>query len=126
MLVSSWESHATTLANSSSIPSSLTEIIKSENINFAQPAKLIFGHDTRPSCARLINAFKDGVKALDPSAQLVESGLKTTPQLHYLVKCLNDGGMYGTPTEEGYYKKLSQAFIALNVSSHKNQERKKM
>ncbi|KNZ50906.1 uncharacterized protein VP01_4183g2 [Puccinia sorghi] len=117
MLVSSWESHATTLANSSSIPSSLTEIIKSENINFAQPAKLIFGHDTRPSCARLINAFKDGVKALDPSAQLVESGLKTTPQLHYLVKCLNDGGMYGTPTEEGYYKKLSQAFIALNAQT---------
>ncbi|KAI7958122.1 hypothetical protein MJO29_006339 [Puccinia striiformis f. sp. tritici] len=117
MLVSSWESHATLLANSSDLASSLKEIISSDSIDFNQPAKLIFGHDTRPSCARLINAFKDGVKALDPSAQLVESGLKTTPQLHYLVKCINDGGSYGAPTEEGYYKKLSDAFIALNAGT---------
>ncbi|KAI9607375.1 hypothetical protein H4Q26_005894 [Puccinia striiformis f. sp. tritici PST-130] len=103
--------------NSSNLASSLKEIISSESIDFNQPAKLIFGHDTRPSCARLINAFKDGVKALDPSAQLVESGLKTTPQLHYLVKCINDGGSYGAPTEEGYYKKLSDAFIALNAGT---------
>ncbi|POW04748.1 hypothetical protein PSHT_11108 [Puccinia striiformis] len=44
-------------------------------------------------------------------------GLKTTPQLHYLVKCINDGGSYGAPTEEGYYKKLSDAFIALNAGT---------
>ncbi|PLW08493.1 hypothetical protein PCANC_22028 [Puccinia coronata f. sp. avenae] len=117
MLVSSWEAHATALANSTDLSSSLTAIIASEHIDFAQPAKLIFGHDTRPSCSRLIDAFKDGVNALDPSVQLIESGLKTTPQLHYLVKCLNDGGTYGAPTEEGYYTKLSQAFIALNAQT---------
>ncbi|OAV95837.1 hypothetical protein PTTG_09144 [Puccinia triticina 1-1 BBBD Race 1] len=117
MLVSSWETHATTLANSSDLASSVEEIVSSESIDFKQPAKLIFGHDTRPSCARLITAFKDGVAALDPSAQIIDSGLKTTPQLHYLVKCINDGGLYGTPTEEGYYKKLSDAFIALNAQT---------
>ncbi|KAA1068469.1 Phosphoacetylglucosamine Mutase [Puccinia graminis f. sp. tritici] len=117
MLASSWESHATVLANSADLPSSLTQIIDSETIDFKQPAKLILGHDTRPSCARLIKAFKDAVKALDPSAQILESGLKTTPQLHYLVKCINDGGVYGAPTEEGYYKKLSDAFIALNAET---------
>lgn len=115
MLTSSWESHATALANSANIPSTLTDIINSENIDLNQSAKLIFAHDTRPSCASLIDAFKDGVKSLDPSTHMIEGGLKTTPQLHYLVKCINDGGKYGVATEEGYYQKLGDAFIALNA-----------
>lgn len=113
MLASSWESHATALANSDNIPRTLEEIIKLENINHNAFSKIIVAHDTRSSCARLINSFKDGVNSLDPSCELIESGLKTTPQLHYLVKCLNDGGKYGKPTEEGYYEKLSSAFVAL-------------
>lgn len=47
-------------------------------------------------------------------------GLVTTPQLHYMVCCQNTQGKYGEATVEGYYKKLSAAFIQLtkNVRSH--------
>ena len=45
---------------------------------------------------------------------LIFAGLLTTPQLHYIVCCENTQGEYGEPTEEGYYKKLSDAFIKLN------------
>lgn len=37
----------------------------------------------------------------------------TTPQLHYIVRCLNTLGTpyeYGEPTEQGYYVKLAEAF----------------
>ena len=37
----------------------------------------------------------------------------TTPQLHYMVKCINTGGAYGDATEIGYYEKLASAFEAL-------------
>jgi phosphoacetylglucosamine mutase len=37
----------------------------------------------------------------------------TTPQLHYLVRCINTQGTpyaYGEPTEKGYYEKLAAAY----------------
>ena len=36
--------------------------------------------------------------------------LVTTPQLQYIVVCLNTKGAYGQPTLAGYYDKLSPAF----------------
>lgn len=68
----------------------------------------------RPSCASLVAALKDGLDAA--GAKSIDFGLKTTPQLHYLVRCLNTQGTndaYGEPTEEGYYIKLSEAFKTL-------------
>jgi phosphoacetylglucosamine mutase len=52
-------------------------------------------------------------------AQSINFGLKTTPMLHYLVRCINTAGTsdaYGEPTEEGYYKKLTAAFATAVVS----------
>lgn len=52
-------------------------------------------------------------------AKATHFGLKTTPMLHYLVRCINTLGAsdsYGEPTEEGYYKKLAAAFEAAVVS----------
>lgn len=40
----------------------------------------------------------------------IHLGLLTTPQLHYIVRCLNSNGAYGEATEEGYYKRLLAAF----------------
>lgn len=40
-------------------------------------------------------------------------GLLTTPQLHYIIRSFNDGGIYGQPTENGYFDKLSTAFRTL-------------
>ena len=42
-------------------------------------------------------------------------GVLTTPQLHFVVRCINDP-KYGTASEEGYYKKISSAFIKLTKS----------
>ena len=42
-------------------------------------------------------------------------GVLTTPQLHFIVRCINDP-KYGTASEEGYYKKISSAFIKLTKS----------
>lgn len=41
------------------------------------------------------------------------SGLLTTPQLHYMVRCINTGNSYGLPTEDGYYRKFGGAFCEL-------------
>ena len=49
----------------------------------------------------------------------------TTPQLHYAVRCYNDGGLYGDYTENGYYTKLCTAFrklIEVNLTLHGSSE----
>ena len=46
-------------------------------------------------------------------AETKDYGFLTTPQLHYMVRCLNTEGTkdaYGEPTEKGYYEKFSAAF----------------
>ena len=43
-------------------------------------------------------------------------GVLTTPQLHYMVRCLNTNNAYGQPSEQGYYEKLSSAFKSLILS----------
>lgn len=37
----------------------------------------------------------------------------TTPQLHYIVRCYNDDGLYGKCSEAGYFDKLCNAFQQL-------------
>ena len=65
----------------------------------------------RPSCGVLLEAFKHGVEALN--GNLVNYGLLSTPQLHYIVRCVNTSGAYGEASEEGYYKKLSHALLEI-------------
>lgn len=45
-------------------------------------------------------------------ADYTDYKLLTTPQLHYITRCLNTKGTiyeYGEPTEQGYYEKLSSS-----------------
>src|SRR5436190_23801323 len=68
----------------------------------------------RPSGAALSQALTDGLNAFETESTDYE--LKTTPQLHYLVRCLNTQGTnspYGIPTQEGYYEKMATAFRQL-------------
>ena len=58
--------------------------------------------------AELTQACKDGILAVGGKCE--DIGLVTTPQLHYIVVCLNTRGAYGQPTLSGYYDKLSSAF----------------
>ena len=42
-------------------------------------------------------------------------GVMTTPQLHYVVRCINTNGRFGQPSEDGYYNKLVSGFNKLLV-----------
>jgi phosphoacetylglucosamine mutase len=59
----------------------------------------------------LVRALESGLSAV--GATSVDYNILTTPQLHYIVRCINSDGIYGAPTEAGYYEKLAAAFIKL-------------
>lgn len=117
MLESSWESHATVLANASStdeLISALHDLIKIAKIDVSKPARVVYARDTRPSGPALVAALEDGFKAM--GAETRNAGVTTTPLLHYLVRTINTKGTkdsYGDDSEEGYYTKLSSAFNKL-------------
>ncbi|GAA5946670.1 hypothetical protein JCM3765_000341 [Sporobolomyces pararoseus] len=122
MLVSSWESYATQLANAptdSELITRLASIVQETNTDLSVPASVIYGHDTRPSCPSLVRALEDGLVAMD--TKTMSAGLVSTPQLHYLVRCTNTDGTeeaYGEPSIKGYYKKLAKAYTILAKGRH--------
>lgn len=115
MLTPTWEGYATKLVNAEDLLTTLKEIIEKEAINMDQEANVFVGKDTRSSSGSLSQAVLDGVSALGGNGK--DYGLVTTPQLHYLVCCQNTQGKYGEATVEGYYKKLSRAFIQLTENA---------
>jgi phosphoacetylglucosamine mutase len=87
------------------------DIAKQYKIDLNTPARVVVARDTRASGSRLLGCVLDGLKGAD--AETKDYGFLTTPQLHYMVRCLNTEGTkdaYGTPTEQGYYEKFSAAF----------------
>ncbi|KAG2228783.1 hypothetical protein INT48_000917 [Thamnidium elegans] len=114
MLEQSWEVYATKLANANdgeTLLNAIDEIVAQYKIDLEIPANVIYAYDTRPSCPHLVKCLEQGLEAA--GAKGTNFGLKTTPMLHYLVRCINTAGTndaYGEPTEEGYYKKLTTAF----------------
>ncbi|KAI7894555.1 uncharacterized protein EV154DRAFT_548968 [Mucor mucedo] len=114
MLEQSWEVYATKLANAKdgeSLLAVVDEVVAQYKIDLDVPANVIYAYDTRPSCPHLVKCLEQGLEA--SGAKSINFGLKTTPMLHYLVRCINTAGTsdaYGEPTEEGYYKKLTAAF----------------
>ena len=63
----------------------------------------------RPSSDPLSRAVIDGIEAAGGICK--DYGVVTTPQLHYFVVCENTKEEYGVPSKEGYFTKLSQAFM---------------
>lgn len=123
MLEASWEKHATTLANASTdelLATAYETLVSELNINTNNKAKVVYARDTRASGSRLVAALTAGLTAV--GAESVDYKLMTTPQLHYVTRCINTKGTtleYGEPTEEGYYKKLGDAF-AIAMEGHKH------
>ncbi|XP_050708023.1 phosphoacetylglucosamine mutase-like [Eriocheir sinensis] len=113
MLAPAWEAHATTLVNATDngIAEALEAITSAAKINTENKAMVIVGRDTRPSSTSLREAVLAGVAAV--GGEVMDLGIISTPVLHYVVTCHNDSGEYGEPTVEGYYKKISQAFVSL-------------
>lgn len=75
------------------------------------PARVVFGRDTRASGSRLAGVLNAALAAT--GAEFLDMKFMTTPQLHYVVRCKNTLGTqyeYGEPTEQGYYEKLAAAF----------------
>lgn len=74
-------------------------------------ARVIYGRDTRASGSRLVGCLVDALNAV--GAESTDFKILTTPQLHYLTRCVNTKGTqyeYGEVSEVGYYKKLGEAF----------------
>ncbi|TFK98741.1 phosphoacetylglucosamine mutase [Pterulicium gracile] len=117
MLDGSWEAHATTLANAPTTEAFLeavSTLIRNSQIDLSKPAHVVYARDTRPSGEELVRALEDGLKAAGAEGR--DAGVTTTPVLHYLVRAINTKGTadaYGEDTQEGYYKKLGDAFKEL-------------
>ncbi|KAH0608504.1 uncharacterized protein H6S33_001638 [Morchella sextelata] len=119
MLDERWEAHAATLANASSdedLVAKYEGLITELKINTSVQANVIFAKDTRESGPALVAALTDALNSV--GANFTDYGLLTTPQLHYLVRCINtqnlpDTKPYGEPTEEGYYTKIGAAYRKL-------------
>lgn len=71
----------------------------------------MFARDTRASGPRLVTALVEAFKSAE--TEFTDFKILTTPQLHYLTRCMNTKGTkfeYGDPTEQGYYQKIASAF----------------
>lgn len=116
MLEGSWESYATALANAPSneaLVEAYEKLAKDLKINPDTKANAVFARDTRASGPRLVTALLEGFKA--SGVTYTDYKLLTTPQLHYVTRCLNTKGTpyeYGEPSEQGYYEKTAAAFKA--------------
>lgn len=116
MLEATWEVYATALANAETdeaMASEYDSLASKLNISDS-PARIVLARDTRESGPALVTALLDALASV--GAEVDDRGLLTTPQLHYLVRCLNTqntADAYGDPTENGYYIKLGRAYEKL-------------
>lgn len=93
MLVEEWEHLATELANSASsgfekLYESLMAMIENLGIDVDAVANISVARDSRASGPRLLDALKAGIDVFT-NANVVDFGLLTTPQLHFLTYSLN-------------------------------------
>ncbi|KXX81895.1 Phosphoacetylglucosamine mutase [Madurella mycetomatis] len=115
MLEQDWERYATALVNAPSdeeLVGIYRKLATDLKIDLRDPAKVIYGRDTRPSGSTLVSALADALEATN--TEHVDYKLLTTPQLHYLVRATNTEGTplsYGKVSEAGYYEKLAEAFV---------------
>ena len=88
----------------------LENIVLQHKIPMDVKSVVFIGRDTRTSSQALSNAVTDGIEAVQ-GASVVDYGVVSTPQLHYFVVCHNTNRAYGQASIEGYFDKLSKAFV---------------
>ena len=92
MLASSWEAHATRLAQchgDEDVLGCVRDIVAREVIDVGDRADVIIGQDTRPTSPALAATAAAGAEALH--ATVHRAGVCTTPQLHFAVWRQRDG-----------------------------------
>jgi phosphoacetylglucosamine mutase len=115
MLEQDWEAFATRLVNcptDQELLETYNALAAQLKIDLSAPARVIYGRDTRPSGHKLVTALADALEAT--GSEYTDFKILTTPQLHYLVRCINTEGTpkaYGAVSEAGYYEKMSKAFV---------------
>ena len=119
MLEQSWEAYAIEAANAETgqeLAQILEKIAKHEKIDMGITANVVIARDTRPSGEALVLSSCAGVQSM--GGKLQDFGILTTPQLHYITRCLNtkdSADPFGEPTSAGYHHKLSAAFKSIIV-----------
>eukprot|EP00842_Homolaphlyctis_polyrhiza_P004413 jgi/Hompol1/4973/HPOL_002310-RA len=117
MLDQAWEAYAMDLANAKTadaLAAAIANIAMTCKIDFTITANVVVARDTRPSGEALVAALVDGVQVLN--GKITDFGIMTTPQLHYVTRCINTAGTpdsYGEPSAKGYYEKLSNAYKSI-------------
>ncbi|KAL7944705.1 hypothetical protein V8C42DRAFT_79462 [Trichoderma barbatum] len=115
MLEQDWEAHATLLVNAPTheeLLETYKKLASQLKIDLSTPGRVVYGRDTRPSGHSLVTALADALEAT--GIEYTDYKILTTPQLHYLTRCVNTEGTpkaYGEVSEAGYYNKLSEAFV---------------
>ncbi|KAL7914633.1 hypothetical protein GGI35DRAFT_474367 [Trichoderma velutinum] len=115
MLEQDWEAHATLLVNAPTheeLLETYKKLASQLKIDLNTPGRVVYGRDTRPSGHSLVTALADALEAT--GVEYTDYKILTTPQLHYLTRCVNTEGTpkaYGEVSEAGYYNKLSEAFV---------------
>ncbi|KAG7009565.1 phosphoacetylglucosamine mutase [Physcia stellaris] len=114
MLEASWETHATTLANAiddQALVKAYQTLTDELRIKPEAKSRVVYARDTRASGPHLVAALVEALNATGTDS--TDYKILTTPQLHYLTRCINTKGSlyeYGEPTEQGYCEKLAAAF----------------
>lgn len=118
MLEQSWEGYATDLANTPNekLGKAYEDLVNETLVDEIRQlqdraANIVIGRDTRASGPTLVKALKAALDAV--GATYKDYGHLTTPQLHHMVRCVNTENTpyaFGEATEEGYYKKMAEAF----------------
>jgi phosphoacetylglucosamine mutase len=115
MLEQDWEAHATRLVNcptDQDLVDTYKALAAQLRIDLSAPGRVVYGRDTRPSGHKLVGALADAFEAT--GTDYTDYKILTTPQLHYLTRCINTEGTpkaYGKISEAGYYEKMSEAFV---------------
>merc|ERR1719419_505218 len=115
MLDESWESITTKLANlrHSEVPMFYNSLI-AEHVNEdlrVKIGKVMVGMDTRPHSKELLDLVMIGAEIC--GASVVNLGVVTTPQLHYLVAKANSEKKFAQRPER-YIEEVSSAFLRLH------------
>jgi phosphoacetylglucosamine mutase len=112
MLSQEWEEYATRLANakdSTQLIDEVNHVIEVFKIQMDKNVSVNVGYDNRPHSESLTASVIDGIQCFE-NAQVVNYGLVTTPQLHYMVYLNNQSH---NAQLSNYYSNLANAYELL-------------